>query len=43
MEHRLTAPVTGTVTEVRVIPGQKIDADEVVVVVTPAREAAADA
>jgi propionyl-CoA carboxylase alpha chain len=33
MEHRITAPFAGTVTEVRVEAGQQVDADEVLVVV----------
>jgi pyruvate/2-oxoglutarate dehydrogenase complex dihydrolipoamide acyltransferase (E2) component len=33
MEHRVTAPLAGTVTEVHVTPGQQVDADEVLVVV----------
>ncbi|MBW3659538.1 MAG: biotin/lipoyl-binding protein, partial [Actinobacteria bacterium] len=35
MEHRITATLDGTVTEVRVTPGQQVDADDVLVVVTP--------
>ncbi|MFO7779530.1 MAG: biotin carboxylase N-terminal domain-containing protein [Nitriliruptoraceae bacterium] len=33
MEHRITAPQAGTVTEVRVAAGQQVDADQVLVVV----------
>jgi propionyl-CoA carboxylase alpha chain len=33
MEHRLTAVVAGTVTEIRVTPGSQVDAGEVLVVV----------
>ena len=33
MEHRITAPFDGVVSEVRVVPGQQVDADEVLVVV----------
>jgi propionyl-CoA carboxylase alpha chain len=33
MEHRVTAPFDGTVAEVRVVAGQQVDADQVLVVV----------
>ncbi len=35
MEHRVTAPVAGTVSEVRITVGQQVDADDVLVVVVP--------
>jgi propionyl-CoA carboxylase alpha chain len=35
MEHRVTAPLAGTVREVHVAPGQQVDADAVLVVVGP--------
>jgi biotin carboxyl carrier protein len=35
MEHRVTAPQAGTVTEVHVTAGQQVDADAVLVVVEP--------
>jgi propionyl-CoA carboxylase alpha chain len=38
MEHRVTAPVAGTVAEVRVQAGQQVDADEILVVVAPETE-----
>jgi propionyl-CoA carboxylase alpha chain len=43
MEHRVTAPLAGTVGEVRVVAGQQVDADEILVVVTPAGGDAGDA
>jgi propionyl-CoA carboxylase alpha chain len=33
MEHKITAPGPGTVTEVRVAPGQRVDAGEVLALV----------
>jgi propionyl-CoA carboxylase alpha chain len=42
MEHRVTAPLAGTVTEVHVSPGQQVDADELLVVVASADERASD-
>ncbi|MEX1177181.1 MAG: biotin carboxylase N-terminal domain-containing protein [Nitriliruptor sp.] len=38
MEHRVTAPVAGTVEEVRVAAGQQVDADAVLIVVAPGAE-----
>ncbi|MGN6693773.1 MAG: biotin/lipoyl-containing protein [Aquihabitans sp.] len=38
MEHRLAADAAGTVTEVRVAAGDKVDAHEVLVIVEPANE-----
>ncbi|MEX0834722.1 MAG: biotin/lipoyl-containing protein, partial [Nitriliruptor sp.] len=35
MEHRVTAPVAGSVSDVRIAVGQQVDADEVLVVVAP--------
>jgi biotin carboxyl carrier protein len=35
MEHRVTAPVGGTVEQVRVAAGQPVDADQVLIVVGP--------
>jgi propionyl-CoA carboxylase alpha chain len=42
MEHRVTAPVGGTVDEVRVGAGQQVDADQVLIVVAPDDTTAAD-
>ncbi|MFP4635428.1 MAG: acetyl-CoA carboxylase biotin carboxyl carrier protein subunit, partial [Nitriliruptoraceae bacterium] len=41
MEHRVTAAVAGTVTEVAVEPGQQVDAEQVLVIVAPHDGAAA--
>jgi acetyl/propionyl-CoA carboxylase alpha subunit len=38
MEHRVTAPLAGEVTEVRVATGQQVDADDILVVVAPAED-----
>jgi biotin carboxyl carrier protein len=35
MEHRITAPHAGTVEQVHVAAGDQVDADQVLIVVTP--------